>query len=562
MSSKSDLPEVKPDIEFIFQLVQKVAQGKIRVPRFQRAFIWRQDQMTDLLDSIRKQYPIGSLLMWETDDELSSAEWVGPIRIPANTKKISASFLLDGQQRLSTLVGSLMPGNEGESGNQNEDDPNRWRIRYDLKTEKFAHFLEKDKLEPWHFPLQKLMGTVDFLKECGRILTADDGNGEQYVEGAQKLVQAFTAYQVPIIRIKNTNLAHAVEVFARLNSKGQKMSPDQMVSALTYLEQSDDKVGFRLSDQIDDLLETLSGYDFEEVGRVSVLRALLATLGQNVYETDWTRLSSGTREGIQRNLPAAVEPTRESLIETCKFLQRIGVYNGRLLPYAMQMVVLSAFFTKCKTPTKEQLAFLEKWFWVTSFTAKFGSTNTSRDNGLVQEFREIVSQNISPSMLDNMRLDDPALPIPKSFDMRSARTRTLLNVMLRQAPRDSEGKIINEPWKQIQSHGPVAMGKITNTADKEIKSGPANRIFKIDMKNSGQAKAWIKQLKPDIQQQVLESHCIPSEAFNDLANDKDDSFLEKRLEYLIQLEIKFMQTAGVTVPKDTQPRIAPIDTDE
>jgi uncharacterized protein with ParB-like and HNH nuclease domain len=61
MDQEFAMPEVKPEVVFIYQLIRDVVAGKVRIPRFQRPFIWRREQMLDLLDSIRLQYPIGSL---------------------------------------------------------------------------------------------------------------------------------------------------------------------------------------------------------------------------------------------------------------------------------------------------------------------------------------------------------------------------------------------------------------------------------------------------------------------------------------------------------------------
>ena len=46
------------------ELIHKVQTGRVRVPRFQRPLRWRQAQVVDLLDSISRGYPIGSLLLW------------------------------------------------------------------------------------------------------------------------------------------------------------------------------------------------------------------------------------------------------------------------------------------------------------------------------------------------------------------------------------------------------------------------------------------------------------------------------------------------------------------
>ncbi|MCI5147239.1 MAG: DUF262 domain-containing protein, partial [Candidatus Electrothrix sp. AR3] len=59
--------------------------------------------MIDLLDSIRLRYPIGSLLVWDTDEGLGSSPTIGHIVVPKAAGGVY-SYVLDGHQRLSTLA--------------------------------------------------------------------------------------------------------------------------------------------------------------------------------------------------------------------------------------------------------------------------------------------------------------------------------------------------------------------------------------------------------------------------------------------------------------------------
>ena len=54
MEQTSRSPELRPEIVFLFDLVRQLVDGNIRIPRFQRPFVWRKEQMIDLLDSIHK----------------------------------------------------------------------------------------------------------------------------------------------------------------------------------------------------------------------------------------------------------------------------------------------------------------------------------------------------------------------------------------------------------------------------------------------------------------------------------------------------------------------------
>lgn len=56
-------PELTPTAEKLDRLINRINSGDVRIPAFQRAYVWKQNQILDLLDSIVKNYPIGSILL-------------------------------------------------------------------------------------------------------------------------------------------------------------------------------------------------------------------------------------------------------------------------------------------------------------------------------------------------------------------------------------------------------------------------------------------------------------------------------------------------------------------
>jgi len=340
------------------------------------------------------------------------------------------------------------------------------------------------------------------------------------------------------------------------------MSADQMVSALMYREDPSGEPTFNLSERIDDILVLLDSYGFGQIDRTIVLRALLACLGEDIYRTDWTRLADSKRGELQERLASIIEPTLTAMERAAQFLNGIGVYSKHLLPYAMQLVVLSAFFRDCPEPTPEQEKFLRRWFWVSSFTGWFASGNPSRVGSLVAELRDVVARNPAPRVLENMRMDEPAQPFPKVFDMRSARAKTWLLVLLSLRPRNADGKLVQDPWRLVAEHGPNAVGYIAATVnDKDLRSGPANRILRLDPKDRSQAKNWLVKLDPTTCDDVFLSHGIQPDTVSMLRANDRDGFLRARREYLIRLELEFMDREGVMRPPDPTPMTSPIDTE-
>lgn len=102
MDNKRSRTDVMSEVIFLGKLVERIVAGKIRVPRFQRTFVWKQGDLHKLLESILRGFPIGSILVWDTAEEIASTERIGPVKI-GSPPDGSVGYLLDGQQRVSTL---------------------------------------------------------------------------------------------------------------------------------------------------------------------------------------------------------------------------------------------------------------------------------------------------------------------------------------------------------------------------------------------------------------------------------------------------------------------------
>jgi hypothetical protein len=544
---------IKPEVIYLFELVREVAAGKIRVPAFQRPYVWGRTQMTDLLDSIRKHFPVGSLLVWEADKDTRYLDRIGPLAVPRPSGN-KVRLLLDGHQRMATLVGVLWPKTTPDI---DEQDPGRWTIWFNAETETFEHLGPRDEPQPHHYPMNRLMDTLDILKESKRMLEDGGRPAKTWIKLVQTVARDFQTFALPVINILGTEISEAVEIFARLNTMGRRMSGDQMFSALTYREEEG---GLHLAQEIDDILQDLAGLGFGGIDRVVVLRTILAVLKEDIYSTDWTRMGKDLRGRVERGLRSAVEKTRQALKSAAKFLSEQGIDNHRLLPYAMQLVVLAAFFSRRARPTPEQRRFLWRWFWVSSYSGWFTQGNPSRVQRLVAEFRDEVSELDAPTVLREMDLDAPAVPFPRSFDMRSSRTRVLLSTLLRLEPRHPKGHILDASRRWIREFGPAAMGKIfADGASKELRISPANRLIAIDPKDRRQAKAWLADLDPTDDAQILASHAIEPETLGLLKSRNYEDFLQKRLEHLVKLERDFMEEKSVTPPPTRDVAPAPVD---
>ncbi|TVT56346.1 DUF262 domain-containing protein [Amycolatopsis rhizosphaerae] len=81
-------------------ILDQIESGTVLLPEFQRGYVWNRDQVRGLMRSLYLGYPIGGLLLWETETDgtaIRGASGAGGTRL----------LLLDGQQRITSLYGVI-----------------------------------------------------------------------------------------------------------------------------------------------------------------------------------------------------------------------------------------------------------------------------------------------------------------------------------------------------------------------------------------------------------------------------------------------------------------------
>ncbi len=548
--------EVVSEIVFLGKLVERVAAGKIRVPRFQRAFVWRQPDLSALLDSVLRGFPIGSILVWDTDRDIESTPRIGPVEIGSRPDGV-VGYILDGQQRVSTLAGTLRLAD----GTASLVDQIEWRVYYDLDEQAFVDHRKaaKDSAgsrgepakppSPRYFPVRSLLNTAGFFEACRRIQEQVGGEHRQrWLDEADRLASAFRDYQLPLINIREADLESAVTVFARLNRTGRKMAEDELVSALTYQEGE-----FHLASMLDRFKAELKKKGFGGLDRVFLLRSVLAALDLDIYAKDWADLM--VKPDVRKRLPEGFQVAAQGIRLALDTLQSFGVTSDRLLPYGLQLVLLGEFHRICPQPGAAKVDLLKRWFWVTSFTGWFGGVNTAQAKRALDEIRDLAKgKSETFNVVDP---DAPAEPFPDRFDARSARVRAFLLYLASLRPRSLQREADLDPGALLTRLGTDAVGYVVSNPDpRELVSSPANRMF-VDARHVGQAVGALADLDDDDLRELLPTHGFPLDCIGLLRNGDRAGALRKRLDTLIRGERAFMAERSVTLPAQrTAPTIA------
>lgn len=199
------------------QTVEGIAAGEFRIPPFQRPFVWTDDAVIALLDSLLAGHYIGTLLLWERYKQPAVDVTIGGVMVRSPEGR--AYVVIDGQQRLGSLAAAFLSG----------------RFYVDLLTGKFT-----TEPKPTDLPLAILADRSFAIVEWGRTPEIVAAFGEQVgMLLAANMVDALLWGPTVQTCILDTGapIAHVVETFRRLNTHGAPMSADDLAAALARYEE-------------------------------------------------------------------------------------------------------------------------------------------------------------------------------------------------------------------------------------------------------------------------------------------------------------------------------------
>lgn len=305
-------------------------EGGFWLPNIQRPFVWKEEQICRLFDSILREYPISTLLVWKTDSSIKRRKfidnWKGEFSgmlsnyyVPEDNKK--KCLILDGQQRLQALFISLCGSYEGKelyfnilSGGENAapDD-----IKY-----KFEFLEQRRAIFPWIkmkdlvFTNKKKKEIIDEIKNLTKeeLTESDIDRIEEnidMIERSFKTNEEITYQELD--QIDNPSLYtddDVVEIFIRANSGGTKLEKSDLLFSL--LSASWDKA----DENMEQLLDKLNSHGFAFT-RDFILKSCLLLLGKGArYEVTKFR-----KEGVRQEIESKWANISSSIADVLDFVR-------------------------------------------------------------------------------------------------------------------------------------------------------------------------------------------------------------------------------------------------
>lgn len=357
---------LQTDTPLLSGLIESLRKGEIKVPQFQRPFVWKAQQALELLDSIARNYPVGSLLLWRTRSKLAIERNIGDFSLPQTDDLEPTDYVLDGQQRL-TVVYSCLGAPEKGSG---------FSASYDLRNGEFIESPEEPN--PFIFPLRLMFETSRLLdfRTALRAQNADEKTNEIFDE----IIKVFSNYRIPVVTLKELTVEEVCPIFERINSSGTRLSTYDLLVAATWT------TTFDLNSKANEIRAALDPKGFGDIEGDALLKCLSAVQHQSVKRDDLVRLRATKGDDID-NL---VSSTSGALLKAVDLLStEFGVFSWDFLPYEALVVILSYIYSKKSILDENQILRAKQWFWRASFTERYrigGDGFVSKDLHKVYDF--------------------------------------------------------------------------------------------------------------------------------------------------------------------------------
>jgi uncharacterized protein with ParB-like and HNH nuclease domain len=538
--------KIKPDKGNMSEYIKNFEKGLLQVPAFQRDFVWTNEKKLDLFDSIKKGYPIGSVLLWQPafENEKSyedfSGDKLGSYTIPKRNS--NSFFILDGFQRLSTLIGCLLhPEKAKQKGIvRNEKDwQKEFNIVYNLKDEQFE--IGRNFKEFFQVPIYKLVDGKEFF-QFQKNLFDDDEVNTKYIERYEEISLIIQNYELPNINVYGGSISEAIDIFQRLNSTGAPITTDWVINARAMGKD----INFRLGDKIDNLLENeLSRYNFQNIRRLVILQCITNSFG-GVY-FDQISKNDNKKLEVLVDKPEFIPVTEKTFLAIergVKFLfEELLVLDAKYIPYNNQMIFVTDFFNKIDLPTERQIQEFKEWFWITSYSNYFTIYNLSKQRIAYNKFQEFIKdENVDPVFYDSKDAFE-TLEFPDKIEMGSVRKKTLALFMTNYSINMDNilyGKSLSvENIENVKSY---KLFKDDNSAE--------NTVFVVEKYNS--TENFPKSIK-DLSFMLLKENAgkfseyfINEDMRREYEKGNTDKVLEIRKELIINSERAFVESLGIT----------------
>jgi len=320
---------MRPVVVTVEEVLAMVREGRLRIPSFQRPFVWTTKQTIPFMESVLAGYPTGTLLVFRRPAEAETVR-VGQIQITAKADP-AALWVLDGYQRLATLAGVLLK-------NHGSGQP-AILLAYRVKAGNVIDYRYAEEAPAKSIPLGILSDDDDFSSWVS--------HHEDLSDEARDLRARVLGHRLLLTELDGVDAGSAVEIFARLNSRGVTLDAHDLRHA--HDVRAAGEAG------VDAVVQRLASLNFGTIPPETVRASRSAVLAPSARST-------GPSDAYPLPGMADVEAALETAIEWLSAeaaIPHLSVWHHheRFLP------MLARFFFLNEQPTTRAGILLRRWLW-------------------------------------------------------------------------------------------------------------------------------------------------------------------------------------------------------
>ena len=421
-------------------LMDKVHDGKIQLPDFQRGWVWDDERIRKLFTSVLRRFPIGAVMQLEAGDcvKFSSRVIEGAPEPDVDDPEHDPleAYLLDGQQRLTSLYQALKFEEPVNTKVKNREDRRSYFINIRAAVDGNATEMVKS-ISRSNRNVELDLSDADAQFKHGLIPTESllGGNGFKWVlrytnywnyqgdsdrsdlgnKFSDEVLDPLTEYQIPVIELGRTVPREAVcAVFEDVNTGGISLTAFELLTAMFAAS------GFVLREDWDRRASEMQAHAV--LKHVSAVRFLQAVCLMATLERERKAGRGNHPEGVGCDRRDILELTKDEyeswadrvldgFVQAAEFLGQMRIFSNRDVPYAAQLVSLAAIFTDMGEDlrAKKLRDRLRNWYWCGVFGEDYGSSTETR---LVQDLLQVpgyLRTGATPEMLELARFEPQRL---------------------------------------------------------------------------------------------------------------------------------------------------------
>ncbi len=539
MIQRIEAPKANP--EKLLAIIEEAHRGKIVLPEFQRSFVWRRENIEELLASILQGYFIGTFLVLDTAPENS----IFPFRLIEGLETLqykaanhsTIRIVLDGQQRITSIFYALYEPKIKLANSQNP-------YRFYLILDNLMDGNPDDAVRGVSLADRRRLSEMESMEQAGKAIrislfrdskifynwlySEQNKLNKEEKEVIEAFYRRFDDFMVPVVSVSpETGKENIINIFERINRTGISLSLFDLAVARGYTKNINLRKllkEFHHNNQNlknvvlpEFILKVISLIQGKEA-RKSVLLGSIDELDKSAFENLWKQACASLKKAYER----ITAPNG------------YGAFNNNLIPYSTLLVPLAALLHYVEKNYGGEAMYrkIDRWYWSSIFSKRYDQAVDSTTYRDVCDVKAWIEGKECPRWIENFA--NQPLDLKSVEDKKSAIYKGIMNLIVLVGAKDFiNGQPANLkechddhifPKSQFQNEKMIncilnrtLISKISN----EIKSSKKpSEYLPLFLKAHDNNKERLKE--------TLLSHFITEEAWKAMEQNDFNAFIEAR----------------------------------